>query len=128
VVFCFYGETDHATILAIEHDQRVGFKKLWLESDSTLVCQDFSSAAEVFIALLERSGEGVCSYVLVWVSKFLIFLKDIIVLINWLTWLTRLYVVFLFIRWVLVWFPHVLYSFLFSFMLCFMLWQMIDGF
>jgi len=29
--------------LSTEHVQSVGFKKIWLESDSTFLCQDFSS-------------------------------------------------------------------------------------
>jgi len=34
-------------ILAIEHAQRAGFKKFWLESDSTLLYQVFSFAEVV---------------------------------------------------------------------------------
>jgi len=51
--------------LAIEHAQRAGFRKLWLESDSTLICQAFSSAEVVSLDSfreVEKMYATMCSH------------------------------------------------------------------
>jgi len=55
----------YETIIAIEHAKEAGYKRLWLESDSTLVCFAFSSKH-----LGPRSISNI------W-NKYLYFCKDI---------------------------------------------------